>query len=297
MLVSVIVPNYNHAPYLKQRIESVLNQTFHDFELIILDDCSTDNSKQIIESYRSDERVTNIVYNEVNSGSTFKQWEKGIAISKGEFIWIAESDDWCEPTFLETLLKGVTANCSIAFAQTLIVDDEGKILSQGCSQYLSENINGNEFVKSRMLKGNAICNVSMCIFRKSCSLNINKHYTNYKFCGDWLFYIEIALQGNVFVSGKTLNYFRKHDRDVTGKSFKSGLFYNECIKLLNDLKTKKIIDPDTEKRLLIFWYRKFLLDRKIDKVYKNNIQTTFYKKMGVDIFYHLLKHQVRQVVR
>lgn len=297
MMVSVIIPNYNHAPFLKQRIDSVLNQTFQDFELIMLDDCSTDNSKEIIEYYRENEKVSHIVYNDANSGSTFKQWEKGIELAKGEYIWIAESDDWCEPTLLETLLKGVTPGCSIAFAQTLIVDNQGKILSRSSAEYLAENINGIQFVNNRMLKQNVICNASMCIFRKKNSLNIDNKFTEYKFCGDWLFYIELSLQGSVYVSGKTLNYFRKHNQDVSSKSFKSGLLYNEYIKLLTDLKDKKIINTKIERQLIIYWYRIFLMDEKVDKVYKSNIQKAFYKKMGVSIFYHQLKSLVRKVIR
>ncbi|MBC7566521.1 MAG: glycosyltransferase family 2 protein, partial [Pedobacter sp.] len=94
--VSVIIPNYNHSDYLHQRIESVLNQSYQDFELILLDDKSTDDSTVIITSYRDHPKVTQIIINEENSGNTFKQWEKGIAASVGELIWIAESDDWCE---------------------------------------------------------------------------------------------------------------------------------------------------------------------------------------------------------
>ena len=56
--VSVIIPNYNHAPYLKERIDSVLNQTYQDFEVIILDDCSPDNSVEVIEQYRSNPHVS-----------------------------------------------------------------------------------------------------------------------------------------------------------------------------------------------------------------------------------------------
>ncbi|MEJ7913050.1 MAG: glycosyltransferase family 2 protein, partial [Chitinophagaceae bacterium] len=77
-MVSVIIPNYNHAEYLHQRIQSVLDQTWPHFEIIILDDCSTDNSKQIIEEYRYHDKVGAIIFNPVNSGSTFKQWIKGI---------------------------------------------------------------------------------------------------------------------------------------------------------------------------------------------------------------------------
>jgi glycosyltransferase involved in cell wall biosynthesis len=70
-IVSVIIPNYNHAPFLKERIESVLNQSFQDFEVILLDDCSTDNSRDIIEQYRHHPRVSNIIFNEQNTGNTF----------------------------------------------------------------------------------------------------------------------------------------------------------------------------------------------------------------------------------
>ena len=82
--VSVIVPNYNHALFLRQRLDSIFNQNFQDFEVIILDDCSTDNSKEIIEEYRNRPQVSHIVYNDTNSGSPFKQWAKGCDVARGE---------------------------------------------------------------------------------------------------------------------------------------------------------------------------------------------------------------------
>ena len=62
-MVSVIIPNYNHAPFLVERIESVLNQSYPDFEVIILDDCYTDSSKEIIEKYRNNPKISQIIYN------------------------------------------------------------------------------------------------------------------------------------------------------------------------------------------------------------------------------------------
>ena len=112
-LVSVIIPNYCHAKYLDQRIQSVLNQTYPNFEVIILDDCSPDDgaSRAVIEKYRFDPHVTHIIYNETNSGSTFKQWNKGFSLAEGELVWIAESDDFCEDMLLEKCIMVYTQRC------------------------------------------------------------------------------------------------------------------------------------------------------------------------------------------
>lgn len=97
-LVSVIVPNYNHAQYLDIRLKSILAQTYTDFEIIILDDNSIDNSKEIIKRYEKDVHISHIICNKTNSGSPFIQWNRGFQYAKGDLIWIAESDDCCSRT-------------------------------------------------------------------------------------------------------------------------------------------------------------------------------------------------------
>ena len=77
-LVSVIVPNYNYSRYLNSRIDSILAQTFSDYELILLDDASTDDSAQVLEQYGGNEHVTHLIVNEKNSGSPFVQWKRGM---------------------------------------------------------------------------------------------------------------------------------------------------------------------------------------------------------------------------
>ncbi|HHQ4535035.1 TPA: glycosyltransferase family 2 protein, partial [Aeromonas veronii] len=99
--VSVIVPNYNHAPYLQQRLESIYRQTYENIEVILLDDCSSDNSIEILTDFSS--RFPNRTicsFNDVNSGGVFRQWKKGLGIASGELVWIAESDDFCSDDFL-----------------------------------------------------------------------------------------------------------------------------------------------------------------------------------------------------
>lgn len=101
--VSVIIPSYNHTYYLDESIQGVLNQTFLDFEIIILDDKSTDNSLEIFNKYKDNPHISQIVVNVINSVPPFKRRHKGFDF-KGNVIWNADSDDSCSRAFLERLV-------------------------------------------------------------------------------------------------------------------------------------------------------------------------------------------------
>ena len=222
-MVSVIIPNYCHAQYLRERIDSVLAQTYKDFEVIILDDCSTDNSREVIESYRGREHVAHIVYNEQNSGSPFKQWQKGVELAKGEYIWIAESDDVAYDTLMEECVMALDANkeASLAFVDCEFIDAESKHtgftdLSRKIAHYSSANttLDGDRFVKKRMLFRNYVMNASMAIFRKD-AMPKDDYYSTFHYCGDWLFWCEVALGHDVVYINKPLNKFRRHKTCTT----------------------------------------------------------------------------------
>lgn len=245
--VSVIIPNYNHAEFLVQRIDSVLNQTFQDFELIILDDCSTDHSREIIERYTGHPRISYMIFNDLNSGTPFLQWQKGIQLAKGKYIWIAESDDWCEPSLLDDLLTGIKRDkeCVISYCQLSCINKENEIKWQSSHKYLSEIVGSSSFIKDYLAVKVSIFNASMAIFRKDVFKYVTEDFTEYKFCGDWYFWIQIARHGKVHISGKILNYFRKHDRDVSGKAYQSGLNLIEEMKVTNWMFRENIIDDST----------------------------------------------------
>ena len=102
--ISVVIPVYNVARYLRQCIDSVLNQTFKDLEIIIINDCSTDNSKDIIQDYLAKDSRIKFVDNVVNLGYA-KSVNNGIKQASGKYIGIVESDDFIEPNMYETLLN------------------------------------------------------------------------------------------------------------------------------------------------------------------------------------------------
>lgn len=215
-MVSVIIPNYNHALYLQKRIDSVLEQTYRDFEVILLDDCSTDKSRELIEQYRSDPKVACIVYNEINSGGTFQQWVKGIKLAKGEYIWIAESDDFAAPTFLETAVKSFQSNnCSVFYSQSYIINEFGTIQGIWNENSLIYNIDfemdGNVLIQKYMTFENIIPNASAVVFRKELlNSELKKNLMSFKINGDWFLWINLILKGTCTFSCQPLNYFRRH---------------------------------------------------------------------------------------
>jgi glycosyltransferase involved in cell wall biosynthesis len=224
-MVSIIIPNYNHARFLEERIKSVLNQTYQDFEVIILDDCSTDNSLEIINRYKSHPKVSKIVVNEKNSGSPFKQWHKGIELASHEMIWIAESDDTCEPTFLETLVRNHTENNTVlSFCKSLLVDETGIVMENHFQHNLTDDfiLDGKDFICQHLVGKMTIQNISSAIFNKKTAANISTDYTNYRYAGDWLFATELTQKGKVGFVCSPLNYRREHMANATTKGRQSG---------------------------------------------------------------------------
>lgn len=262
--VSVIIPNFNHAAYLQQRIKSVLNQTYQDFEIILLDDCSTDNSRDVIEHFRNNEKISHIVYNKVNSGNPFIQWDKGIQLATGNYIWIAESDDWCESSLLENILHGLEnkSNCVVGYCQSYCVTDDNKIRFQSNHSKLEEYVNGKSFIKKYLVPKNPIFNASMAVWKKDVYNNVSKDYINYKLIGDYCFWIEICAFGDVFICGKLLNYFRNHDKNVSTGTVKSGLSFTEQIPFYKSLFDKKIIAQPEYRQALRTAYVQYRFNKK-----------------------------------
>lgn len=243
--VSVIVPNYNHAPYLKQRIESILRQTFQDFELVLLDDCSTDGSREIIESYRGNPHMSHIVYGEANSGSAFRQWKKGIELAQGEWVWVAESDDWADASFLEGMVLAATTH-----PESVLISSTPKYVfpdgSTWCRQTDGETceISGQSFVSQHLLTGNSLTNVSALLMRRESLMQVDfRPAESMKLCGDWYLYTQLCMYGSVVEIHKPLSHFRQHSDSTSATAERSGLALIEGADILSFLTTNFHLSP------------------------------------------------------
>lgn len=247
--ITVIVPNYNHAAYLCQRVDSILNQTYQDFELILLDDCSTDDSKEILLSYKDNPKVSKIVFNETNGGTPFKQWNKGIDLARGEWIWIAESDDVADSRFLETLMQGVEKHpeCGFSFTWTRRINTEGEVLHLYDRKDTNRDVvySGKQFVNEKLLLNCSIDNVSECVFRKDL---YNPHnsvlYEDMRLCGDWFFYVLMTGRTNVLEIQTTLSNYRMHGTNVTSSAERKGLTFLEGVRILDFIVAKYGVSPN-----------------------------------------------------
>jgi glycosyltransferase involved in cell wall biosynthesis len=221
-MVSVIIPNYNHAPFLRQRIDSVLTQSYQNFEVIILDDCSTDNSRDVIELYRNHPKVTQVVYNDANSGSTFRQWQKGILLATAPYIWIAESDDYADPDFLYSTMRAFNNEPALilSYCQSMLVDEDGN-QPYGVSEWadaLDKKKWKNDYIETSSVElheylsfRNTIVNASAVVFRKPSDINILEESLGMKIMGDWLFWRKLLNQnGKIAFCSLPLNFFRFH---------------------------------------------------------------------------------------
>lgn len=224
--VSVIIPNYNHSRFLSSRIESIINQTYKNIEIIILDDCSTDNSQEIIYKYAAIDNRIRYFFNNVNSGSTFIQWKKGIDETKGDFIWIAESDDYAELTFLEDLIISIKRDHqnTVAYCQSNFINENGDLIGNHGDNLKHLNptlwesdfcIDGNDAISHYMSIINIIPNASAAIFSRSKAMQINwESLIKYRLAGDRFFWINMFFNSRISFVAKNSNYFRFSNNTV-----------------------------------------------------------------------------------
>jgi len=218
-LVSVIVPNYNHSGYLKKRLESVYLQSYQNFEVILLDDASSDNSLEILNEYRDHPRTNTLLVADSNSGSPFVQWKKGIEKAKGDLIWIAESDDFAHLDLLKTLVQPflIDKEVVLSYSQSNIVDETGFILRNndewthrlGKLRWRDKFVNdGKSEVRNFMVHKNTIPNASAVIFKKSALPKLEGDLLQMKMVGDWYIWCSVLQKGKIAYTPECLNFFR-----------------------------------------------------------------------------------------
>lgn len=245
--VSILVPNYNYASYIHERLQSLFAQDYPVFEIIVLDDASTDGSEAVIhECVQNAGRNVRLITNSKNSGSVFVQWARGAREARGDLIWIAEADDLAQPEFLSRLAPLFAENpeLCLSFCDSQQIDQAGRCLGDSYADYCNEHSDldfranfrteAAEFIRQGLSVKNTVLNVSSVLFRRETLLAAmqtlgwltdrptaeaeTEQLPDWHIAGDWRLYIEICRAGGeVQYCAEPLNAHRRHQSSVVGR--------------------------------------------------------------------------------
>ncbi len=220
--VTAIVPSYNHGKYIRERIESIVNQTYTNIELIVIDDRSPDESHRIITELQ-EKHGFRYYPNKRNTGTPFSAWERACALASGDYIWICESDDVAEATFLETAVGALLANPGTVmfYSSSRVIDEHGAFIGHTDSYFheiwRSDRwdhdfcVEGMAELLDFQVRGQTVPNMSSALFTAdSFRAAFSPFLRRLKLTGDWLLVGEVMKHGKVIYTHQALSRFRKH---------------------------------------------------------------------------------------
>ncbi|WP_179187134.1 glycosyltransferase [Sphingomonas sp. TZW2008] len=247
-LVSVIVPNFNHARFLPQRFGSIFAQTYRNIELIVLDDASTDDSLAVINRELADCPFPyRTAFNDIGTGNPFRQWERGMEMAKGELIWICESDDYAELDFLERLVPGFAElSVKMALGRIEFCRSDGTPMAgmAGFREAAEPGIwdepvsrPAAHWFHGAFAKRNIVANVGGCVFRRQAvPPAIWNEASRFRIAGDWYLYIHLLGGGKLAYSPDAVSYFRQHDANTSARNFDKLHYYDECWQVQHEIR-------------------------------------------------------------
>ncbi len=210
VLVSVIMTSYYREKYIAESIESVLNQSFRDLELIIVDDFSEDKSRDIITKYMAIDNRIKVIFHNENKGIA-KSTNDGINIANGKYVAIIDSDDVWDKRKLEKQLQVLNNNNNfIVWTNGVLIDQNSKTIGKSFIELINsqnKKKSGNIFLE--LLQGNLI-NKSSIIFQKQNLGNITFN-ENFKRLDDYQFVVDLANKFEFFFINKPLTSIRQHN--------------------------------------------------------------------------------------
>lgn len=233
-------------------MDSIFSQTYGDYEIILLDDASTDESAEMLKEYAKNPKVSSLTINGQNTGKPFLQWKRGIEKAKGEYIWIAEADDKAEPLFLQRCVEALdnNPNAVLAFTGSKTIDENGNPGKIDYDAWPARHqkralhkatfvFNGSRYATHNQIWCNRVYNASGTVFRKAAFDGDPDFDACYPMrnVGDHLFWTILMKKGDVIEIYEKLNRFRRHSISQSAQGIQHGAIqpyvYYEQIDVMN----------------------------------------------------------------
>ena len=221
--ISIVFTSFNHRKFLKEALDGLINQTFKDFELIIIDDNSSDGSQEILKKYTHDKRVK-LYLLEKNTGSYVYSSNIGASKAKSEYIIFSQCDDVAEKTQLENLYNTMLQNpeVGVAFSSSRMIDKNGASL--GCDfdgrekSFKQQCVHDTLIPRLQMTKyflhSCVIPNLSAALMKRALFEKLNGLSSKFLVVSDWDFWMKMTLECDFYYLRDSLNRFRQHDTTI-----------------------------------------------------------------------------------
>jgi len=253
-LVSICIPAYNNAGYIKETIDSILNQTYKNIELVIVNDNSTDNTVEVIESIK-DDRIK-LYHNEKNLGMS-GNWNRCLSLCTGEYIKLVCADDMLVPDCIEKEVNAFIENPDVMLVEsdTLRVDMNGT--PKGTYKRYSESgrVSGKEISRKGFFIADLFGAPLANLFKRSDYERLGGFDTDFVYILDYEFFMRFACEGDIYIIHENLNQFRIRNDSNTGQVIagdKTKTYVAEHRKLLEKYqKTLRLTDSEVELSVII----------------------------------------------
>lgn len=236
--VSVITCVYNGEKYLKEAIDSILSQTYTDFELIIVDDCSSDNSRKMLEDYAKADPRIKLIFNKENIG-TYASANEALKQAKGKYIARLDADDiaWRNRLAVQYKYMEENPNTDLVGSWVILIDENSNIVAEKKTPFRDYEVQASIFIHNQIVHSSAF-------FRKTSAEEVGYYSTKNKKAQDYDLYLKIlANGGRVENIPQYLVLYRTHPTNMTSTQFDS---QEEIGKQLIIKFSKEIINLETD---------------------------------------------------
>lgn len=273
-LVSIVFTSYNHKEYLKQALDSLINQTYPNLEIIIIDDCSTDGSQEILKQYAHFPNV-DLRLQTQNSGSYVRASNLGASFAKGEYILFAQCDDFAEADQIDVLMSAFENNPSagVVFSKSNLVDENGTVYADdylGREKSFKKAVKKNGLISGSKMKeflsfSCIIPNLSAAMIKHDLFKEINGLSDQYLVVADWEFWLDLTEKTDFYYISRPLNYFRQHATTIRS-SIKMKTQIVEIFKMFYNHISKNKLTPTQIHKIKLgagaVWFSYFVENKK-----------------------------------
>jgi glycosyltransferase involved in cell wall biosynthesis len=258
-LVSIVLPTYNGSKYISQSIESCLQQTYSNFELIIIDDCSTDNTPEIVHSFAQKDNRIKVIRNEKNKKLPLSL-NTGFEIASGKYFTWTSDDNYYAPAALEEMIKVLDANneYGLVYTNYTTIDDEGKVT--GTMEFGDVNKNMVTW------KGCGAC----FLYHAAIHHQLKGYDASAFLIEDYDFFIRaLTITRFYYLNRFNLYFYRLHAQSLTSLY---GYYNFDLQKIVVERQLPKLLSIASENDMAL-WYRKFAVYYGVTK---NNVKRMEY---------------------